>query len=68
MEVGMTDSEPGRRERIWRVLAVVAGAYLVLFGGFVVFAGEADDSPGLGGLGLITVAIGLGMLYRTLRR
>ncbi len=64
----MTGSEPARSARIWRVLALVAGAYLVLFGGFVVFAGQADDSPGLGGLGLLTVAIGAGILYRTLRR
>lgn len=64
----MTDSEPARSARIWRVLALVAGAYLVLFGGFVVSTGQADDSPGLGGLGLLTVAIGAGILYRTLRR
>ena len=46
-------------------LSVLAGVFLMAFGAFVVLAGEADDSPGLGGLGLITGLIGLVMLIRT---
>lgn len=57
-----------RLGQVWRVLAVIAGAYLIAFGGFVVAVGQADDSPGLGGLGLITMLIGLVMGVRTLRR
>lgn len=50
--------------RVWTVLSVLAGLYLIGFGGLVVMAGEADDSPGLGGLGLITAAIGATILIR----
>lgn len=57
-----------RGERMWTVLSVVAGLFLMGFGALVVVAGEADDSPGLGGLGLITAAIGVGMLLRLLVR
>ncbi|GAA4896659.1 hypothetical protein GCM10025789_13080 [Tessaracoccus lubricantis] len=53
--------------RAWLILSVAAGIYLVCFGGFVVMAGQADDSPGLGGLGLITVVIGAVLLVRVLR-
>ena len=49
---------------LWRVLAVLAGVYLTGFGALVMWAGEADDSPGLGGLGLITALIGVVMLVR----
>ncbi len=52
--------------RLWLVLSVLAGLFLIGFGGFVVMAGQADDSPGLGGLGLITAIIGIVMLVRTL--
>lgn len=44
----------------------MAGAYLIGFGGLITVAGEMDDSPGLGGLGLITAAIGVVMLIRVL--
>ncbi|MBB1509586.1 hypothetical protein [Tessaracoccus sp. MC1756] len=54
-------------DRWWRVLSIAAGSFLVVFGGLVVMAGQADDSPGLGGLGLITVAIGGVLLVRTLQ-
>lgn len=54
--------------RLWTVLTILSGIFLMAFGGFVVMAGQADDSPGLGGLGLITGLIGLVMLTRTLRR
>lgn len=67
----MTDAQSPtgarRAERAWRVLTVLAGLFLVAFGGVVVLAGEADDSPGLGGLGLITALIGAAMLVRTVR-
>ncbi|MHA7862556.1 hypothetical protein ACX1DX_14465 [Tessaracoccus sp. Y36] len=49
------------------VLSIAAGVFLVAFGGLVVMAGQADDSPGLGGLGLITVVIGAVLLVRTLQ-
>lgn len=49
--------------RLWLALSVLAGLFLI---GFVVMAGQADDSPGLGGLGLITAIIGIVMLVRTL--
>lgn len=51
--------------RWWAVLTLLAGVFLMAFGAFVVLAGEADDSPGLGGLGLITGLIGLVMIIRT---
>ncbi|WP_432559008.1 hypothetical protein [Granulicoccus sp. GXG6511] len=54
--------------RWWVVLSVLAGLYLVVFGGFVILLGEADDSPGFGGLGLITAVIGLVILVRLLLR
>lgn len=60
----MTSRSPGR---IWRILTILAGLFLTAFGAFVVAAGQADDSPGLGGLGLITVGIGLVMLVRAIR-
>lgn len=53
--------------RLWTALKLIAGVFLCAFGGFVMSVGQADDSPGLGGLGLITVAIGLVMLVVTLR-
>ena len=51
--------------RGWVALTALAGVFLMAFGAFVVLAGEADDSPGLGGLGLITGLIGLVMILRT---
>lgn len=50
-----------------KVLAILAGVYLMGLGTLLVFAGEADDSPGLGGLGLLTGLIGLVWLVDTLR-
>ena len=68
----MAESRPtqGQRRpsRTWTVLSVVAGLFLIAFGGWVVMLGQADDSPGLGGLGLITASIGLVMLVRLLLR
>ncbi|MDO5498570.1 MAG: hypothetical protein Q4F67_02695 [Propionibacteriaceae bacterium] len=52
--------------RLWTVLGVLASIYLMAFGGLVIALGEADDSPGLGGLGLITAFIGVVMLVRTI--
>ena len=53
-----------RGGRVWWVLTILAGVFLIAFGGLVVGFGQADDSPGLGGLGLITATIGLVMLVR----
>lgn len=53
--------------RTWRILAILAGIFLAAFGAFIVSIGQADDSPGLGGLGLITAGIGVVMLVRALR-
>lgn len=50
--------------RLWTILSALAGVYLVAFGALVVSLGQADDSPGLGGLGLITAVIGVMMLVR----
>ena len=55
-----------RASRIWLVLTIAAGVFLIAFGGFVMTVGQADDSPGLGGLGLITALIGVVMLIRRL--
>ena len=70
MEKHMTQHTPRGRAlgRWWRLLCVLAGLYLVVFGGFVVALGDADDSPGLGGLGLVTAIIGVVMTVRALRR
>ena len=54
-------------QRLWRILTILAGLFLTAFGGFVVTVGQADDSPGLGGLGLITAGIGVVMLVRAVR-
>jgi len=70
MEEHMTQHTPRGRApgRWWRLLGVLGGLYLVVFGGFVVALGGADDSPGLGGMGLVTAIIGVVMLVRVLRR
>lgn len=61
--------DPAKRpSRLWGVLTVVAGLYLVAFGGFVMSVGQADDSPGLGALGLTAAVIGIVMGVRALRR
>ena len=49
---------------MWKALNIVAGLFLIAFGGFVMSIGQADDSPGLGGLGLITLAIGVVMGFK----
>lgn len=56
-----------RARRVWAVLNIAAGLYLMVFGGFIVAVGEVDDSPGLGGLGLITMGIGAVIIFRTLQ-
>lgn len=38
----------------WRLIAVAAAA--VVFGVVLLYLGELDDSPGLGGIGLILMA------------
>ena len=43
---------------MWRALTLLAAVFLVAFGAVVVRAGDLDDSPGLGGLGLVTAVIG----------
>lgn len=53
--------------RTWMILSIAAALFLMAFGSFVVAVGQADDSPGLGGLGLITGGIGVVILIRTLR-
>lgn len=45
------------------VLAVLA----VLAGAFAVVAGEADDSPGLQGIGVLLVLTGVVVAVRTVR-
>lgn len=50
--------------QVWGFLGTLAGLFLLCFGGFVVSVGQADDSPGLGGLGLITMVIGAGLWLR----
>ncbi|MGO4956180.1 hypothetical protein ACTQ49_02725 [Luteococcus sp. Sow4_B9] len=53
------------RSRAWAVICGFAGVYLVALGGLLAFFGQHDDSPGLGGLGLINAIIGIGVLART---
>ncbi len=48
-----------------RVVLYVVG---VCVGGFAVVFGEADDSPGLQGLGVILAVFYLYKIYRKLRR
>ena len=65
----MTDAhgpaDEGRRDRMRRFRAFTTGVVLVVLGTWLVTLGEADDSPGLGGLGIITALIGLVMALRT---
>ena len=58
----------GGAARAWRALTLLAAVFLVAFGAVVVRAGDLDDSPGLGGSGLVTAVIGLVMGVRALRR
>lgn len=50
---------PARPPLWWTVLSVFAAVLLVGVGALVMAAGEADDSPGLGGLGLLNALVGL---------
>lgn len=52
--------------RQYLALAVVALAFAL--GVAAVFAGEADDSPGLGGIGLIIAGVALWRGWVILRR
>lgn len=62
----MTGNPGGQtRLRHWPTLA--AAVFLVLLGVLLVSLGQADDSPGLGGLGLLTALIGVVMAVRHLR-
>lgn len=73
MSTPLSPREPSRDQprrgvsRTWSILSAAAGVFLIAFGALVVMLGQADDSPGLGGLGLITALIGLVMLVRLLR-
>lgn len=60
--------QTGGAVRVWRALTLLAAVFLVAFGAVIVRAGDLDDSPGLGGLGLVTAVIGLVMGVRALRR
>ena len=42
-------------------------AACALLGSVALLAGQADDAPGLGGLGLIVIALALGILVRARR-
>ncbi|WP_420174395.1 hypothetical protein [Luteococcus sp. OSA5] len=53
--------------RAWTVAQGFAAVYLIGLGALLVVFGQADDSPGLGGLGLINAVIGVVMLVRTVR-
>ena len=55
-----------RSLRAWSVLTVLAGIFLIPVGALLVAVGHADDSPGLGGMGLIRASIGLVMVIRVL--
>ena len=46
---------------------MLAAALLMAVGLLVVMAGEADDSPGLGGLGLLNGLVGLVIGVRAVR-
>lgn len=51
-----------------RTLALVLAVLMVPLGAFLVRAGELDDSPGLGGIGIFVALFGLWYLYRRFRR
>jgi len=51
-----------------RVRAVLLPAVLVILGIVLLFAGEADDSPGLGGIGLILAIAATVVGVRAYRR
>lgn len=60
------DVAPYRPPLWWTVLSVLAGLLVVAVGAMVTWAGHVDDSPGLGGLGLINALVGVVIVVRTL--
>ena len=54
--------------RMRAVLRAVLSLLLVFFGLLLVMAGQADDSPGLGGIGLIIIAGAVVLYWREPRR
>lgn len=60
------DVAPYRPPLWWTVLSVLAGLLVVAVGAMVTWAGQVDDSPGLGGLGLINALVGVVIVVRTL--
>ena len=58
------DVAPYRPPLWWTVLSVLAGLLVVVVGAMVTWAGQVDDSPGLGGLGLINALVGVVIVVR----
>ncbi|GAA1391701.1 hypothetical protein [Luteococcus peritonei] len=66
---GLRGERPGISERhpvAWTGATLLAATFLVAVGLMLVAFGQADDSPGLGGLGLVNAAIGVVMAWRRL--
>ena len=60
-------TQPGReRSTLWTVLTLLATVLLVGVGLLLVAVGQSDDSPGLGGLGLLNALVGVVMAVRRL--
>lgn len=62
------DGRPsGRPATWWTILCLLARLHLIGLGALVMSVGQSDDSPGLGGLGLVNAAIGLVALVRAVQ-
>ncbi len=47
-----------------KILRTLSSVLLIALGVFAIIAGEADDSPGLQGIGLILIISGFNQQYR----
>ena len=64
--MGDPGGTPRPASRWWVVAVLLSGLFLMGVGVLLVSAGQADDSPGLGGLGMINGLIGVVMVARQL--
>ena len=53
---------------LMKIVKITGFILLIVFGVFMVIYGEADDSPGGQGLGLIGVIVGIIGAYRQIRK
>lgn len=62
---GQTGAVTRRFSRLPRSLQWSIGVVAIVLGALAVISGEADDSPGLQGLGCILIGATVLLLYRT---